>query len=242
MSSNLFVNQGVNSPIRTFTALLLIIESFILLLPLVILGNSIGWPASLSEPAVVNLPLVIDQYPNVMIGYSIYLVYSILFWPVAFLSGKILSDNEPTKTLFKLANGFALLSVLTRCLGIVRWMFTMPLLAQLHESDDTPGTTKATIRVIYDMLNSYAGGIGETLGVSLFAAIWLVLVSVIIIRNEHWPKPLSYFGFITAVLLALNLLSTIDIEIGAMSTISVVFLQFWMLSAGVIFLRKRSAG
>jgi hypothetical protein len=90
------------------------------------------------------------------------------------------------------------------------------------------------------MLNAYAGGVGELLGVSLFASIWLALISMLLIRSSHWPSWLGYFGLIVAASLLLNFLEMIGIDMGAMISISETLQHFWMLAMAVVFLRKRA--
>jgi len=219
-------------------AVLLIIEFLLLLLPLLILGSSIKWPASLDEPARVNLPLILENYGSMMTGYSIYLVYSLLFWPVAYLTGRAIVGSDVNNILFRIANGFAALSVLARCLGIVRWLFTMPVLAEFYVAPSTTEVTKENISILYETLNSYAGGVGELLGVSLFAVLWLMLISILIIRSSKWPRLLGYFGFVTAASLMINLLEVLGMDLGPIISISVVLLHLWMLSTAIVFFIK----
>lgn len=237
-------NPAVNTkngavPLRRSTAILLLIEFLLIFLPLIILGAAINWPASLDEPASANLPLILEQYVGIMAGYSIYLIYSLLFWPVAYLTGRVIVGNDTENILFRVASGFAALSALARALGIVRWLFAMPVLARLYTDPTVTPELKASISVVYEMLNAYAGGVGELLGVSLFAVIWLALISILIIRKANWPNWLGYFGFVASASLFLNLLEVISIDMGPMITISVMLLHFWMLAAALVFFRKK---
>ena len=226
--------------IRRQAAIFLIIEFLLIFAPLIILGAAINWPASLDEPASVNLPLILEQYKAMMTGYSIYLVYSLLFWPMAYLTGRAIVIGDTENTLFRVANGFAALSALARALGIVRWLFAMPVLARLYTNSTASRNFKESISMVYEMLNAYAGGIGELLGVNLFASIWLVLISLLLIRSPQWPKWLGYFGFVVAASLLLNLLEVVGIDMGAMITVSVTLLHFWMLATAIVFLRKKA--
>jgi hypothetical protein len=238
ISVDLSTRNGATS-LRRAAIVLLIVEFFLIFPPLIILGATINWPTSLDEPASINLPLILAQYPGMMTGYSIYLVYSLLFWPVAYLTGRVIVGDDIENTLFRLASGFAALSALARALGIVRWLFAMPVLAQLYTAPAATPELQASISVVYEMLNSYAGGVGELLGVSLFAVIWLVLISILIIRQANWPNWLGYFGFVAAASLFLNLLETIGIDMGPMITISVTLLHFWLLATAIVFFRKK---
>ena len=226
--------------IRRQAAIFLIIEFLLILAPLIILGAAINWPASLDEPASVNLPLILEQYLAMMTGYTLYLVYSLLFWPMAYLTGRAIVIGDTTNTLFRVASGFAALSVMARALGIVRWLFAMPILARMYTNPAVSENSKESISMVYEMLNAYAGGIGELLGVSLFAAIWLVLICILLIRLHQWPNWLGYFGLVVAALLLLNLLEAVGIDLGAMITVSGTLLHFWMLATAIVFLRKKA--
>ena len=235
------VNTSVLSDpisIRRQAATFLIIEFVLILVPLIVLGAAINWPASLDEPASVNLPLILEQYSAMMTGYSIYLVYSLLFWPMAYLTGRAIVIGDTMNTLFRVASGFAALSVLARALGIVRWLFAMPILARMYTNPAVSDNTKENISMMYEMLNAYAGGVGGLLGVSLFASIWLVLICILLIRSPQWPKWLGCFGLLVAASLLLNLLEAVGIDLGAMITVSGTLLYFWMLATAIVFLRK----
>jgi len=212
----------------------LIIEFLLIFAPLIIWGEAINWPAS------VNLPLILEQYIAMMTGYSIYLVYSLLFWPMAYLTGRAIVIDDTENTFFRVASGFAALSALARALGIVRWLFAMPVLARLYTNPTVSENFRDSISMVYEMLNAYTGGIGELLAVNLFASIWLVLISLLLIRSPQWPKWLGYFGFVVADLLLLNLLEVVGIDMGAMITVSVTLLHFWMLATAIVFLRKKA--
>ena len=129
----------------TLTALLLVLEFVLLTATIVVLGAAIGWPASLDEPASVNLPLITEQRGAVILGYGSYLLYSILILPLALLLYRVLGDRDGSSpsTLLAIAAGFGVASALARSLGILRWLVLMPVLAELYLE---PGTGAATRR------------------------------------------------------------------------------------------------
>lgn len=67
------------------TALLLIVQFFLMTTALVVLGAAIDRPARLDKPAGVVLPAIIEQRGAVMVGYGSYMLYSMLFVPLALL-------------------------------------------------------------------------------------------------------------------------------------------------------------
>lgn len=222
------------------TALLLILEVILQTVPIVVLGATIDWPASLDEPASVNLLLITEQRGAVILGYGSYLLYSILILPLAFLLYRVLSDREaPASTLLAIAVGFGVVSALARSLGIVRWLFMMPVLAGIYLDPNASGATREAVSVTYESFNAYAGGVGEILGVGLFGAALFGLVSVAMVRSARFPSWIGYAGLVVAALLATGVLEVFGVDLGPFITVSVTALQLWMLALAVVLFRSR---
>ncbi|MDX1991219.1 MAG: DUF4386 domain-containing protein [bacterium] len=227
--------------IHRSAAVLLIVEGLLLFVPVFILGAAINWPASLDEPASVVLPQLVAQESAVRVGYLVYLIYSILFWPVAFMTVRVLSGNTQENPLLRLAVGFGIASAVARTLGIIRWLVPMPVLAAQYVDPATSAQTRDTIALIYQMLNDYAGSVGEVLGVSFFAALWLALVAVVILRTGALPRWLGVFGLISAAFLFTALLELFGVDLGPLLTVSTATIQLWMMAAGItLLMRSRS--
>lgn len=228
------------SRLNRTTAGILILEGLLLLLPVIILGGAINWPVSLDEPASVMLPLIQAQADAVRLGYFIYLIYSILFWPVSLLVTRVVADGDTYSPMLQLAVGFGIASAVLRTLGIIRWLFPMPVLAQLYTDPNTSAQSQEMITIVYQTLNEYAGSVGEVLGVSLFAAIWFVLISLVILRLGTLPRWLGIFGLVAALGLFSSILELFDVDLGAFITITVSVVQFWFLAAGGVLLFRKS--
>uniref|UniRef100_A0A7S0ALP4 DUF4386 domain-containing protein n=1 Tax=Minutocellus polymorphus TaxID=265543 RepID=A0A7S0ALP4_9STRA len=225
---------------RKATATLILVFFFLIFLPLSILGTSIDWPENLSEDAAYNLPLLLDERPSVFWGYFMYLIYSISFYPMAYMMGRLVAGPSNLHSpLLHIGSNFAALSSLSRSIGLSRWLMGMPTLARIYTDPDASEATLAAVSVSYDMLNAWGGGIGEILGVSIFASLWVVCISLLFIGSQDWPSWLGYAGFVVAVDLALNLLEMdiLGIDMGANLLISVILLHLWLLMAGLLFLR-----
>ena len=162
-------------PNYRLAAAVLILEALLLFAPMAVLGAAIEWPASLDWPAAELLPRLLANEAAVRQGYLLYLAYSLLFWPVALLTADVAAGGAERGPLLRLALGFAAVSTLARAIGILRWLTVMPGLAAAYASG---GADQAAIAAIYTALNSYGGGIGELLGVSLFAALALAALSI----------------------------------------------------------------
>lgn len=167
---------------ETLTLVLLVLAQVILfLIPLIVLGQAIGWPASLRLPAGDALPLIAHSATAVQIGYWGYLLTATAMVPLALALRRFAHAHGVRSLLVDTMAAFGIAAAILKTLGIVRWLMAMPSLAILHGSASDPAIRSA-IEVNYVALNGYAGGVGELLGVQLFSGIWLVLVGMVLYR------------------------------------------------------------
>ena len=198
-----------------------------------ILAPAINWPASLDEPPATILPLILDQSVAVFAGYLSYLIHALALIPLAILLRDALrldgAMGRAVVTLGVLA-GFA------KALGICRWLFLMPSLAAAYTDPAASPATRDAIAVVYEAFNAYAGGVGELMGVGLFAGVWTIVISIAALRLG-WTV-IGYAGFGSAALLLSTLLSVVGIESPIMLTLSGILWQFWTLALAITIWRK----
>ncbi|MEU6149757.1 DUF4386 family protein [Actinosynnema sp. NPDC047251] len=209
--------------------MLLLVEGLLMVVPIVLLGAAVGWPASLGDPAAVVLPLVAENETALRLGYIAYLAYSALFLPVALWATATLAPGRYDSRVARLGLAFAALSALARCVGVVRWLTAMPDLAHDWQAD----VNRAAIEVQYDALNSFAGGVGELLGVSLFAAGWLLCLA----KVADVPSWLRVFTVLTAAALALPMVELLGVDAGPLISVGSATVQVWFLVAAGYVLR-----
>jgi hypothetical protein len=231
-------------PVSTFqiqrgAGALAIVHALLFLVPLLVLGAAIGWPANLDMPAAHNLPLVLSQAASVKLGYGSYLLYSALFWPVILLVSRALSGRGELPLLLQLAVGFALLSTLARCLGIVRWLSVMPVLAVQYGAADA--AQRADIALGYDAFNAYAGRVGEGLGVFFFAAASLWLLAVHLWQQRSLPRWLAGMGLLTAAGLSVLAAELFGPDLSPLIAPVGVLYMVWMVCLGVVLMRRPPA-
>jgi hypothetical protein len=142
-------------------------------------------------------------------------------------------DDSP---LARAAVGFAIASTLARSIGIVRWLTAMPVLAKAYEVAPD-GAPRDALASQYDVLNSFGGGIGELLGVSLFAVGWLGCTVAAARGTGGAPRWLLVAGAVVAVTLSLPLVELSGTDAGPLVAIGTALLQFWFLAAAVALLR-----
>lgn len=220
------------------SGMVLIVTGLMSLAPFPILGPAIGWPGSLDAPAAMQLTAIGKSAAAVATGYSVYLAYSLLFLPALAMAARALLGGF-SRTLMQLVIAFAALSVLARSIGILRWLTVMPELSRSHAAADASG--KAGIEQVFLALNSYGGGIGELLGVSLFAAVAVLLLAVGAWRAAALPHWLTVLGVFAALSLFALFLPAMGLAIDVPIALAVTSLSVWMWALGGWLLVRRPA-
>lgn len=213
-----------------------IAQGLLIFVPMIVLGAAINWPASLSDPADIALPRLLENEGAVRLGYIAYLIYSILFAVTMILLLRY-AKSRAVIALGALIAGFAVVSALARSIGIVRWLVPAPELAEAYVTT-TNETERVAIAVVFDSMNAYGGTIGEVLGVGIFAALSIGLLAIAALRTRAFPLWIGVFGLIAA----LGVLAT-TVELAGSDASSIIFfgttlVQLWFLATGIWLLLR----
>lgn len=230
-------HTNASAPSRsTGLGVLLIVDALLSFAPVAILGAAIGWPESLDKPAAEQLAAIAAAPGGVALGYAVYLLYSILVAPVMIgLAARTVGGlNQP---LGATVAAFGALSALARSIGILRWLTVMPVLATAHATADPALRTQ--IEWLFTGLTEYGGGIGEVLGVSVFMAASVGLLSIGALLRGGMPRWLAGLGLLSALLLAGLALPVLRGPDLVPVAAAVSLLSLWMIAAGVWVLRGR---
>lgn len=210
-------------------------QGLLLFVPVLVLGAATNWPASLGDPASDMLPRILQNEGAVRLGYLAYLAYSVLFGITMVLLLRLVEHELPAGAR-RLAVGFTVASVVARCIGIVRWLGPMPVLADAYaEAGDE--SQRADIARVYEAVNAYGGTIGEALGVGLFAAISLGILASGLLRSRRVPRLIAVGAAVSAGAVLVNAFELAGVDIGPLTTVTVTVVQLWFLAAGIWLLR-----
>ena len=220
-----------NSIMARRAGFLSILQGLLPFIPLAVLGGAINWPDSLDDPASVTLPRLLENEGAVRFGYFAYLIYSILFAiSMALLTEVVLGKKGGI--LIRIIIALAIASALARSIGIVRWLMPNFELANLWEKASSDEQRYA-LSVTFETLNSYGGTIGEILGVSLFAAIAILLLSIGNMGEKTLPSWFSVFGLISALGLLWTSAEILGVDPGSIAIfMGTTLVQIWFLVTG----------
>lgn len=153
--------------------------------------------------------------------------------------GQKLESKAP---LVRVATTIGVIGLIVQMIGLLRWTFVIPVLANsyVHATDEA---TKSAAIIAFKTIHQFAGVIlGEHLG-QLFTIIWTVLISISFARLKLIPKWINILGYVSAFIYLLaqaELLATVipgfpvwDMAGFIGSTLWLV----WLILVGIKFLK-----
>jgi hypothetical protein len=121
-------------------------------------------------------------------------ILGIFLIPAYILLGKKLAD---TSSLAKVATHFGIIGLVAQMIGLLRWVFVVPLLADLY-TNSTDDATRSAAVVAFKTIHQFGGVLlGEHVG-QLFTIIWTVLMAVCFAKLKLFPRWVIITGFVSA--------------------------------------------
>lgn len=207
-----------------------IVQGLLIFVPMIVLGAAINWPESLSDPAAVALPRLLENESAVRLGYVAYLVYSILFAVTMILLLRY-ANSRRAIGLGALIAGFAIASTVARSIGIIRWLVPAPDLADAYAAAPTE-TERVAIAVVFDSLNSFGGTIGEILGVSIFAGLSIGFLAIAALKTRALPVWLGVFALVAAIGVLTSAVELLGVDASSLIFLGTTVVQLWFLAVG----------
>jgi hypothetical protein len=99
--------------------------------------------------------------------------------------------------LARVATTIGLAGLILQMIGLLRWTFVVPILANdfVQASDEA---TRAAAIMSFKLIHQFAGvALGENLG-QLFTITWTVLISIACAKLRLFPKWLIWLGYISS--------------------------------------------
>ena len=159
---------------------------------------------------------------------------------------KRLLEKEESPFL-ELATTIGVLGFIVQVIGLLRWVFVVPVLARLFTDPITDSTTQAAVSTVFVAVHQYGGVIlGEHLG-QIFTIIWTVMISGIIYRSQMFNKWVSWLGWIASaiyLLAQMELFATVIPDFPVIDWAGLVGSLLWLLWVIVlgVYLIRAKAG
>ena len=176
-------------------------------------------------------PLIYTWFAFALLGLPLLAAYSLI--------GQKLEQTMPQ---LKPVTTIGIISVLVQIIGLLRWVFVVPVLATEYVNTSSPSKQEA-IEISFKVIHQFGGVLlGEHLG-QLFTIIWTVFISFALLKVKIISKWLAWWGFIAAFIYFLaqaELLATIIPGFPAIDWAGFVgstLWLFWIILVGVKFVK-----
>src|SRR5918999_4119019 len=169
-----------------------------------------------------------------------FMLTAVLFVPVAVLVHKVLARQDTP--YMAIATAFGVVAGVVQFLGLIRWPFLVPYLADTYLDPASSGATRESVAVVFQAFNQYAGvAVGENLGY-LFTGLWTALVALAMFGS---PLPLrrwlALLGVVSALGILVGTLEPVGFEPAAdIVVVGYILWSIWLALFGIFLLLPRS--
>src|SRR5688500_3840600 len=192
--------------LRRLTGAVLILTPIAFNVFFTLLSVTFEYPGILRKPAGYVLRSFDAGGSNLVAIWYGFMLTAVLFVPLAVLVHKILARQDTP--YMAVATAFGVVAGEVQFLGLVRWQFLVPYLADAYLSPEAGEATGRSVGVVFEAFNRYARvAVVENLGY-LFPAFWTVLVALAMFGS---PLPFGrWLGFLGMVSAAGVVVGTLD--------------------------------
>ena len=244
------VLDGPSAKLFRITGTSLIALGVGLNVPFGILGATFHYPDILRQPTAAVLtqfhaggvPLIATWYA--FVAAALFLVPVALFVHDALAT----TSGQRASTIVRMATLAGIGAGVMQALGLIRWVFVVPVLARTFCDPTTSEPARAAAVGAFESLHQYAGvALGEHLG-QLGTALWMVLIAGELTSRFAFARWLAWLGFASGGLITLGLVegfaTVIPFAVGVLglaTPVGYVGLSGWLVAIGVTFIRRAKA-
>ncbi len=222
------------------TGLLLIFLVIVLNIPYIVLMQTFEYDDILREPVDYVLTQFQAGGASLIMTWFVFGIAALLFIPVSLLLHKILSqENTPYLVV---ATVLGILSGILQSIGLLRWVFVVPILAQLYTEPSASTAIREAVSVVYQAIHQFGGvAIGEFLG-QMLLVFWTLGVAVAMRGSPLFKSWIPWLGLMSLPLLLLGqseLLKTVisTMPVFEFTPLGFILWEFWLFIVGISLLR-----
>lgn len=228
--------------LRVLTGVLLILTPIAFNVFFTLLSITFGYPDVLREPTGQVLRRFDAGGSSLVAVWYGFMLTAVLFVPLAVMVHKVLARRDTP--YLAVATAFGVVGGVVQFLGLVRWPFLVPYLADAYLDPASSGATRDSVAVVFQSFNQYAGvGVGENLGY-LFTGLWTALVTLAMFGSPlRFGKLLALVGIVSAAGIVVGMLEPAGFEPAANVVVfGYILWSVWLALTGVSLLLTRSMG
>ena len=230
---------------RRLTGVQLILTPIAFNLLFTLLSVTFEYPDILREPAGYVLQRFDAGGAGLVATWYGFMLTAVLFVPLVVLVHRVLAgDGREAGAPFYLglATAFGVVAGVVQFLGLARWPFLVPYLADSYTDPASSEATRESVAVVFEAFNRYAGvAVGEHLGY-LFTGLWTALVALAMFGSAlPFRRWLSLLGMVSAAGVLVGTLEPAGFEAAAnIVVVGYILWSIWLALTGIVLLLTRS--
>ena len=178
--------------------ILLIIGAIGLLVPYTMLTMHFEYPDVLRQDTATILTKFHQGGSSLIFTWFAFALTGIPLIPAYIFMGRTLDQASPW---MRVATNVGVIGLIVQLIGLLRWTFVVPVIAESFVSATDEGTKTAAI-MAFKTIHQFAGVLlGEHLG-QLFTIAWTIIVSVVLLTSRKCP--VGSAGLVWGVLLSIS--------------------------------------
>ncbi len=231
---------------RKVTGILLILGAVLVNIPYTLLIMTFDYPEILRAPTADILTQFASGGPRLIWTWLAFAWVGLPILLGILLLPRSLAGDTPAargQLLGKIALFFGATGAIAQMVGLLRWPFVVPVLARLYTEPQAAPATREAVVVVFQAVHHYGGVVlGEHIG-QTFTILWMVFLSLSLLRQGRLPRWLSYAGFIAAgvyLFAQAELLATVMPSFpfwGAAGLVGSLLWLAWLIALGINLLR-----
>jgi hypothetical protein len=213
-------------------------------IPYAVLGATFEYPAILRRPAGEVLERFAAGGPALVWTWEAFALAAVALVPLAVAGWRVTSGERAGRDWANLAAVAGMAAGVFQALGLVRWVFAVPYLAQAYTAPESTAAAREAAVLVFEGLHRFAGvAVGEHLG-QLATAAWAGALSVAWWRSGRLGRGAAALGLgaAGAILagLAEGFATVLDFDPGVLglgTMVGYLALSVWMVWAGAALWR-----
>ena len=221
--------------VTQFTGLLLILLPIAFNVLFFLLQRTFEYPDILRKPTDHILSRFNAGGKRLILIWYSFSLTGLLFVPTAVLVHQVFAGNNIA--YLAVATTIGVLAGLVQFLGLIRWTFLVPYLAETYLESNSSQATRDSIAVVFQAFHRYVGSaIGEHLGY-LCTSLWTAFIALAITQSPQFNSWLGWAGLIPAIGIFIGLFEEAGFKAaGAINAISYILWSIWLIAVGVVLL------
>ena len=221
--------------LTTLTGLLLIIVPIAFNVTFFLLQRAFEYPDILRKPTDYVLRRFRDGGAPLRRLWYAFAFSAVLFTPVPVMVQQVFQPETPWFLVVGTAMG--VLAGAVQFLGLIRWSFLVPSLADIYTDSQSTQATRDSAAVVFQAFHRYAGvAIGEHLGY-IFTSIWTILLCFAIVATDLVNPLFGWLGIVPAIGVLMGVFEETGFKpAGAINAISYILWSVWLIAFGIALL------